>query len=96
MSTHRSRRLRTVAYDLEMDYNEKDDWGLLQLLKGFHLFKRGGRKRISNILSREDGLEGLKINIFDYRYVISTGKSAKRFRQTVFFVQSKALFLPEF
>jgi len=79
-----------------MEYSEKDEWGLLQLLKGFQLFKKGGRKSVTNILSREDGLEGLKVNIFDYRYVISTGKSAKRFRQTVFFVQSKDLFLPEF
>jgi len=88
--------LQTVADNLEMEYLEKDDWGLLQLLKGFHLFRKGSRKRITNLLSREGGLEGLKVNVFDYRYIISTGKSAKRFKQTVFFVQSKALALPEF
>ena len=35
------------------------------------------------------------MNIFDYRYTVSTGKSSQTFKQTVFFINSKRLAMPE-
>lgn len=96
MSASRIIQLKIIARNLDMDFREKDEWGLLNILKGFHLFRQGGRKKITNILCVDRGLEDFKVHIFDYRYVISTGKSSRRFKQTVFFVQSKELALPEF
>jgi hypothetical protein len=36
-----------------------------------------------------------KINVFDYRYTVSTGKSSHTFHQSVFFIQSKQLAMPQ-
>ncbi|MEM9888721.1 MAG: hypothetical protein AAF849_22690 [Bacteroidota bacterium] len=96
MSRHRTRKLEQVTQELEMSFEAKDDWGLLDLLGDFRLFKKGFGRRITNIISKEDGLSELKVKIFDYRYVISTGNSSRRFKQSVLFLQSKELGLPEF
>lgn len=95
MNRYREKTLRHVASQLELSFKEKDEWGLLNLLLDFKLFKRGGRKKITNIAFREDLLNGLKVYVFDYHFVISTGKSSRRFKQSVFFIQSKQLGLPE-
>ena len=91
----RSAALRQVAGRLHMDFSEKDEWGLQSFLKGFELFKKGGHRRITNLMSKSTGLLEEKIHLFDYKYIISTGNSSRTFRQSVFFVQSKNLGLPE-
>lgn len=92
----RAAQIATVADKLEMEFSKEDEWGLLEMLRDFRLFRRGRRKRMFNILSYSTPLDEVKVNIFDYRYVVTTGKSSRRFYQTVFFVQSKELALPEF
>lgn len=79
-----------------MEYSPKDEWGLKTLLKDFKLFRRGGRKRIRNLLHKQSGLHQLDTRIFDYQFTISTGNSSRTFKQTVFFVESKELGLPQF
>jgi hypothetical protein len=96
MSGRRSQQLAQIAYHIGVDFSPEDDWGLINLLEDFKLFNRGFRKQITNVFrSRDDFLE-TDLRIFDYQYVISTGKSSKRFRQTVFFADSRKLGLPEF
>lgn len=95
MKRARTAALRKVASQLDMRFDEKDEWGLKALLGDFELFNKGRRRRITNILSKNIGLMDEKINIFDYQYTISTGKSANTYYQTVFFIQSKSLGLPE-
>ncbi len=94
--TSRTEQMQQIAFELGMSCQAKDDWGLLKLLKDFHLFRRGGRKRIEHVLYRRDDMLETEVNIFDYAYTISSGKSSKTYRQTVFFVQSKKLGLPQF
>ena len=91
----RSAALQQVAERLNMNFHEKDEWGLIALLKGFELFQKGSVRRIYNLMSKDQGLLEEKIHLFDYRYTISTGNSSRTFRQSVFFVQSKSLGLPE-
>ncbi len=94
--SHRTEQLEKIAKELGLSFTPKDEFGLINLLKDFKLFRRGGRKRITNILGEKDDLLEVDFRIFDYRYTISTGKSSRTFRQTVFFVQSKKLALPQF
>ena len=94
--SQRSTALRSLAYKMGMEYYAEDDWRMISLMKDFRLFKRGRRKRITNILRSMDELMENKINIFDYQYRISTGNSSRTFKQTVFSIQSKQLGLPEF
>ncbi len=83
-----------VAHQLDMIYSEKDEWGIQTFLEEFHLFKQGRKRRISNILFTSDAWEETKVYVFDYEY--RRGKKKKRQRQTVFFINSKTLALPEF
>lgn len=88
--------MKRVAYDLDTKFQEKDEWGLIGLLKGFKLFRRGMRKKVTNILHKQETMLQMETRVFDYAYTISTGKSSRTFQQTVFFVESKSLGLPEF
>lgn len=96
MSGKRTDALSTVAFNLKMSFQEKDNWKLHHLLEDFKLFRVGGRREISNLMYRSAPMLDSEVYIFDYRFVVSTGKSAKTFNQTVFFVHSKKLGLPFF
>lgn len=96
MSYDRSTQFRNIALQLEMQYSAEDEWGLLNLLKDFQLFRRGHSRKITNLLYRQIGMLETEIHVFDYRYVISSNNSRRVFKQTVFFVHSKKLGLPQF
>jgi len=96
MLSHRAEQLDQIAFDLDMKFSPRDDWGLINYLEDFKLFRRGFSKRISNIIHGQEEMLNLDIYIFDYRYTISTGNSARVVRQTVFFIQSRKLGLPSF
>ncbi len=89
-------QMSEVASRLNLNFYPADEIGTLNLLGDFKLFRKGSRKRIEHLMWHNDHLGDLKTRIFDYRYTISSGKSSKTFKQTVFFVQSKALGLPKF
>lgn len=94
--SRRSEQLAEIAYRIGVDFSPEDDWGLINLLEDFKLFKRGYRKKIANILRSQDELLESDLRIFDYQYTIPAGNSSKRYRQTVFFADSRKLGLPEF
>lgn len=91
----RSAHLQRLARELKMSYAETDDWGLMELLKDFELFQKGRRRKISNVLHSVDDFLELNISIFDYEYVIGKNSKRNRKQQTVFFLRSRSLGLPE-
>lgn len=91
----RPEELRQTAYQLGMEYSERDDYGMIGLLRDFQLFSRGGRKEITNLMTKTSPLMEDRFHIFDYKFTISTGKSSRTFRQTVMFINSKQLSMPE-
>jgi hypothetical protein len=91
----RREQMRQTAHTLKMKFTEADEYGMIALLRDFHLFKKGGNKTITNLLTHTSDLMEDKVNIFDYKYVVSTGKSSHTFKQTVFFINSKRLAMPE-
>lgn len=93
-SPERIRLFQKIAFDLGMDYYETDEKQLLPLLRGFKLFSVG-TKKIFNLLSHVDDMHESDVSVFDYQYTVSTGKTTVTFRQTVFFMNSKLLGLPE-
>jgi len=88
----RTEKLKNLALEMDMSFSEKDEWGLLNLLKGFRLFHGGD---INNILKEKEGFYDADIRIFDYHYTTGSGKSSTTYEQTVFFIQTKKLNLPE-
>ncbi len=91
----RTEQLRQVAFKLKMEFHEQDEYGMIGLLRDFQLFTKGGRKGISNLMTQTSQLMEDRFHVFDYRYTISTGKSAHTFKQTVLFINSKRLSMPE-
>jgi len=88
--------LRSVAFYQEMEFREKDEFKMISYLRSFKLFRTGGSKSITNILIKKDSLLRGQVRCFDYRYVVSTGKSSIPYNQTVFWANSKSLGLPAF
>lgn len=98
MSPHpyRQRNLIALAHKLNFSYHEEDDYGLLAQLKDFRLFQEGRNRKVERILRRQDGLMEFDISIFDYSYKKWGNSSGNATRhQTVFFLQSAKLALPE-
>ncbi len=78
-----------------LKFLDNDEFGTIALLKCFQLFKYGAGK-IRNLCQIKSGSLDQEVNLFDYRYTISTGKATATFDQTVFFINSKSLGLPIF
>lgn len=92
----RQRELSRLAYDLEMTYQPAEEWGLVNQLADFRLFRRGRSRSITHLLRRQSGMFDMDVQIFDYKFVTGFGKSRRIWRQTVFFMESKKLGLPQF
>ena len=96
----RTRALEAVASEIQLPFEEKDSFGLIAQLKGFDLFKRERRRKwfrngkIANVMRSKVG--ETEVYLFDYIYVVSTGKSSKKVAQTVFFANDKNWYLPNF
>ena len=93
---NRKDSLSSVAFYQEMEFRELDEFKMISYLRSFKLFKIGASRKITNILIKKDSLLRGQVRSFDYRYVISTGKSSVPYNQTVFWANSKSLGLPAF
>lgn len=84
-----------IAQRLGIDYEEKDyNKEVLQAHKGYNLFKMGSGKKVKYILSGP--LESKEqFRVFEYSFVVSTGKSSTVFTQHVLSVHLKKS-LPSF
>ena len=97
LSPYRPRNLAQLADKLHCSFQTEDELDLVSQLQDFRLFSQGRDRRAENVLRHHDGLLEFDMSIFDYSYAgWGKGKDPhKRSWQTVFFVQSKALSLPE-
>lgn len=93
---YRERNMAALAHKLGFQFHAEDDYGIATQLQDFRLFSQGRGKSIDRIMRKQDGLMDFDIAIFDYSYKM-WGSSAKdkRVHQTVFFLQSAKLGLPE-
>lgn len=86
--------MESFASTHDMGFKDKDDMGTLGYLKGFKLFRRGGRKKLYNFAIRNDQGNN-ETAVFDFEYVVSTGKTVTYHDQTVYFKLDKDLAIPE-
>ncbi len=91
----RKEKYKTICGALELKFLDTDEFGTKAYLKSFKLFKHGHGK-IRNLSQKKSHSLDEEISLFDYKYTISTGKSSVTYDQTVFFVNSKNLGLPDF
>jgi len=92
----RTENLKRKAYEMGMDFYEKEPFDIKPLLQDFSLFRRGYAKRVTNVLRKKEELNTSDLRVFDYRYTIGAGNNSRTFRQSVFFLQTKQLALPHF
>lgn len=92
----RQKAYRNLAAENDMSYHFGDDEGLRRQLADFKLLNQGWRGRISHHATRQEGLLRYELHLFDYTYLRSYGKNAKRVSQTVIFCHSQQLMLSEF
>lgn len=92
----RRTEMRKVAEELGMDFYDSDNYDLVAYLNDYQLFSRGRSRKIKNMLICVDGEEGLDIRIFDYRFVTGGGNATRVHNQTVFYLYSEKLGLPQF
>ena len=86
-----------LAQKLGLNFQEKDTDRFGIFLKDIKIFKRGRPKRnINNIIFKESEEPDEQHYFFDYHYVVSSGNSVHIFDQTVLFIQTKKLSLPDF
>lgn len=95
----RKAAMEALSTSLGATFSEKDAYGLKAQLAGFELFKRERKwftrnGKITNVIRSTVG--DTEVFMFDYTYVVSTGKSSRRVTQTVFFANDKQWFLPDF
>jgi hypothetical protein len=93
----RAEELRACANALSWTFKPKDEFGMINWLLDFKLFRVGtnSMKKIGPlIILKEDDLEFT--SVFDYIYTVSTNNSSVTYRQTVYFRYSKLLALPHF
>lgn len=95
----RKKAMEAVSKTVGASFSEKDPYGLALQLRQFSLFRREGKglfrnNSISNVFRSTVG--ETEVYMFDYFYVISTGKSSHRVYQTVFFANDKNWYLPRF
>lgn len=91
----RAEQLSKLASKLEMKFYDKDEFGLRKRLGQFHLFRSNGTKKITNFFLKEDVWKSSKVAVFDLE-IMADDETMTEFNQTVFFVESKELSLPEF
>jgi len=68
--------------------------GLVSQLKDMELFSRGGSRKVENLFGSKSFYSDQYL--FDYSYVVSSGKSSHKFSQTVMFYDCRNLALPDF
>jgi hypothetical protein len=93
----RAEAFKRLAYDHDLKYLGKDEYGVIGYLQEFELFHRvGSSSGISNLCQKKSHSLDYEINVFDYKYTVMVGKVPVTFQQTIYFVNSKSLDLPVF
>ena len=91
---NRPEQLSSLASKLEMQFESKDEFGLVKRLGDFRLFKKNGKKKMLNLMINQNFFLSTKVIVFDLE--IRDDDNGEYSKQTVFFVESKELSLPHF
>ncbi len=81
---YRKIQLEKIANTTQFSYTSEDEFGLINLLKDFRLFKKGIRKTIVNMVRDKTASYESDFYVFDYHYKIYHDEDVLNFSQTVF------------
>lgn len=92
----RIKSFEKFCFENDMKFFEKDESGLKPLLGIFTIFGKFRSGKITHVCHKRSDDISEQESLFDYTYTVSNGKTSVTYRQTVFFMNSKHLALPEF
>lgn len=90
----RTQDLRDAAEKLGLRFDDKGSQALLSRLHDFELFSKGDSRRMTNMLYGDTG--DVEMGVFDYRYSTGSGKNRHTYHQSVIFIGSDELNVPQF
>ena len=94
MDRQRTKALAAVAAEMGLPFYESGQANLIGTLNRLQLFSRGRNKKIHNMIYGD--AQDVDVAIFDYRYRTGSGKNSSTHSQTVAYVNSSQLDLPQF
>lgn len=90
----RTRQLASVASFLGWRFSPVAAINWIPNLEKFGLFNQGHSKSIANAMYGE--IDGVKAAVFDYHYVVGSGKNQQTFNQSVVYFERRDLNVPFF
>lgn len=90
----RTRQMVNVASLLGWQFSEAAGLNWIPNLETFALFNQGHSKQIKNAMYGE--IDGVKAAVFDYYYVLGSGKNRTTYNQSVVYFEPANLNLPPF
>ena len=90
----RTEAMRAVANFLKWNFVDLAPWNMIPNLDSFSLFNHGHSKQIKNFMYGE--ANGVKAALFDYIYVVASGKNRTTHFQSVVYLEPGNLRVPYF
>ena len=90
----RTEQFALISAELKLNFFPKGSTSLFERLKPFHLFSKGWSRKIKNLMEGE--ANKVELAIFDYQYTTHGGQHPQTHRQSLLFIYSPKLCLPDF
>ena len=94
MGKKRTEQFALISAELKLNFFPKGTTSLFERLKPFHLFSKGWSRKIKNLMEGE--ANKVELAIFDYQYTTHGGQHPQTHRQSLLFIRSPKLNLPDF
>tara|TARA_A100001037_G_scaffold292775_1_gene308524 strand:- start:508 stop:1179 length:672 start_codon:yes stop_codon:yes gene_type:complete len=94
MGKKRTEQFALISAELKLNFFPKGSTSLFERLKPFHLFSKGWSRKIKNLMEGE--AHKVELAIFDYQYTTHGGQHPQTHRQSLLFIRSPKLNLPDF
>ena len=94
MGKKRTEQFALISAELKLNFFPKGTTSLFERLKPFHLFSKGWSRKIKNLMEGE--ANKVELAIFDYQYTTHGGQHQQTHRQSLLFIRSPKLNLPDF
>lgn len=94
-NTARTKALEQFAREKGLRFDAKDHMGVRAYFGDMKLFRQGGHRHGRHVMERKTKMFEHN-GVMDYYYTVSSGKSSKTYKQTVYFRVSEDMMLPAF
>ena len=94
LERRRTEAIKRLADSLGFDYSEHPEAYLPNTIWRFDLFNKGRGRKLKNLIQGSQG--GVRVSIGEYKYTQGTQKNRHTHWQTVVFMESERLNLPDF